>query len=84
MKTYQSHKKVKAAKITDAWKNDADHWSFFWAGSDGPVEDTTTLEETARFKMSPDDLGYVVEYADGYRSWSPTKAFEEGYTEVTV
>jgi len=79
MQTYASHKTVKAAKITSAKKNDADHWSFFWAGPNGDVEDTTTDEETPRFKMSDDDLGYVVEYADGYRSWSPTKAFEEGY-----
>lgn len=24
--------------------------------------------------------GYYVVYSDGYRSWSPAKAFEEGYT----
>ncbi len=28
------------------------------------------------------DTGYLVVYADGYRSWSPTKAFEEGYTRI--
>lgn len=28
------------------------------------------------------DLGYYVQYADGYISWSPTKAFEEGYTRL--
>lgn len=32
------------------------------------------------FKGSEDDLGYLVVYADGYQSWSPTKAFEDGYT----
>ena len=26
--------------------------------------------------------GYYVLYADGYKSWSPAKAFEEGYTEI--
>jgi len=26
--------------------------------------------------------GYLVVYQDGYKSWSPAKAFEEGYTEV--
>jgi len=30
----------------------------------------------------PKDLGYYVLYVDGYESWSPTKAFEEGYTLV--
>lgn len=28
------------------------------------------------------DLGYYVVYEDGYESWSPSKAFEEGYTRV--
>lgn len=35
-----------------------------------------------RFKGSEDDLGYYVVYDDGYTSWSPTKAFEEGYTRL--
>lgn len=26
--------------------------------------------------------GYFVRYADGYESWSPAKAFEEGYTLI--
>lgn len=26
--------------------------------------------------------GYYVVYEDGYRSWSPVKAFEEGYTRI--
>jgi len=29
-----------------------------------------------------DDCGYLVVYADGYTSWSPTKAFEEGYDRI--
>ena len=29
-----------------------------------------------------DDAGYYVVYEDGYHSWSPTKAFEEGYTKM--
>lgn len=30
------------------------------------------------------DQGYYVKYADGFESWSPTKAFEEGYRRYTV
>lgn len=30
----------------------------------------------------PTDCGYIVIYADGYSSWSPSKAFEEGYTRL--
>lgn len=26
--------------------------------------------------------GYYVRYEDGFESWSPAKAFEEGYTKV--
>lgn len=37
-----------------------------------------------RFKGSEEDLGYYVVYVDGYSSWSPTKAFEDGYTRVGV
>jgi len=35
-----------------------------------------------RFKGSEDDKGYYVVYDDGYASWSPTKAFESGYTKL--
>lgn len=36
-----------------------------------------------RFKgRESGDMGYYVVYADGYASWSPTQAFEEGYTLI--
>lgn len=33
-------------------------------------------------KHSPRVGGYYVQYEDGYKSFSPAKAFEEGYTRV--
>lgn len=33
-------------------------------------------------KHKPFARGYFVQYADGYESFSPQKAFEEGYTRV--
>lgn len=33
-------------------------------------------------KHSPVTGGYYVVYADGYISYSPAKAFEEGYTRL--
>jgi hypothetical protein len=33
-------------------------------------------------KHSPQAGGYFVQYADGYASYSPAKAFEEGYTRT--
>jgi hypothetical protein len=35
-----------------------------------------------RFKGDENDKGYYVVYDDGYASWSPTKAFEDGYSRV--
>lgn len=35
-----------------------------------------------RFKGSEEDKGYYVVYDDGYASWSPTEAFENGYTKL--
>lgn len=34
----------------------------------------------ARGTPAPGD--YIVIYDDGYKSWSPAKAFEEGYTRI--
>ena len=36
----------------------------------------------AKISIKDDDCGYLVVYEDGYTSWSPTKAFEEGYTRL--
>jgi len=35
-------------------------------------------------KHNPQVGGYFVVYADGYKSWSPTQAFEEGYTRIKL
>lgn len=81
MKTYQSHKRVKAARIE--------------AIKPGPINgkpgDILVLEDgeeyfapasmTVRYTPLPGD--YLVEYqGDGYRSISPRAAFENGYTLV--
>jgi hypothetical protein len=33
-------------------------------------------------KHSPEAGGYYVVYEDGYKSFSPAKAFDEGYTRI--
>jgi hypothetical protein len=33
-------------------------------------------------KHNPQAGGYYVVYSDGYKSWSPAQAFEEGYTRA--
>lgn len=81
MKTYKSHKTVQAAKIVG-----------FDTTPGGAIltlqGDATEVREAVNARWleknsSPDhDLvgGYFVRYADGYTSWSPAAAFEEGYT----
>lgn len=74
MKTYKSHKTVKAAKIV----NIADTVLHLEGGGWFKVGSLFIL------KHKPHVGGYLVEYADGYRSFSPAKAFEEGYSEVVT
>tara|TARA_Y100001963_G_scaffold159733_1_gene264896 strand:- start:6087 stop:6602 length:516 start_codon:yes stop_codon:yes gene_type:complete len=37
----------------------------------------------SRFHGDENDMGYFVEYPDGYQSWSPTKVFEEAYKNAS-
>lgn len=79
MHTYQCHKKVLAAKI-DAIEFDAMLNMATIALRGGQI--ITASDYRPKFKGNEDDLGYYVLYEDGYASWSPTKAFEAGYTKV--
>ncbi len=68
---YRCHKVVRAAKIL-ALREVPDF---------GPVLDLEGGHERP-CKVGWDEKivgGYYVEYDDGYASWSPAKAFEEGY-----
>lgn len=79
---YQSHKLVHAAKITALEETES------------PETINLVLElpsgETMGYGVSPDYVGkhkpqvggYLVVYKDGYESWSPAEAFEEGYTII--
>lgn len=44
---------------------------------------TVTDKWFNRYEEHVDDMGYLVRYADGFLSWSPTQAFENGYTRMT-
>lgn len=78
MKNYKSHKVVRAAKILAAEKLENGDWNIAFDGGNESVGQNVAT----RFHMTERDLGYYVEYPDGYVSWSPSKAFEEGYTEI--
>lgn len=79
MPRYRSHKTVWALKI--AAIEFRENGSAKIAPQDkgyAPFETKPGYRE--RFKGDEDNTGYYVVYADGYESWSPQKAFEEGYT----
>ncbi len=86
MPKYRCHKDVQALKIK-AIKMDGE-------GEDRELDGSAIItpedESYAPFKVSagymhkhdPRVGGYYVRYDDGYESFSPAKAFEEGYTRV--
>lgn len=90
MPKYRSHKHVWALKIAgiafdrDAAKADGNR------ETDGSATITPDDPGYAPFKVDaayvhkhdPKVGGYYVVYADGYKSWSPSPAFEEGYTRI--
>jgi spore coat polysaccharide biosynthesis protein SpsF (cytidylyltransferase family) len=82
---YRCHKEVWALKIKDMSRQD---------GPGDPADSPAilTFEEAGydpirvsadfMFKHGPKPGGYLVVYEDGYRSFSPARAFEAGYTKV--
>lgn len=83
---YRCHKEVRALKIV--------HVDPIDIGSDSVVETVgawllfddsyNAIEVDRNFvdKHDPQPGGYYVVYKDGYTSFSPAEAFEEGYTKV--
>jgi hypothetical protein len=86
MPRYQSHKEVHALKIAHV-----EHLRTDTTTDENPIVkihfvDTSFLpiEMNLRGKPTPDVGWYYVVYdGDGYKSFSPAKAFEEGYTLIT-
>lgn len=77
MKQYKSHKIVEAGLI-DHFNNPAREVVL----ADGEVVTLNPDDRERIGKMIKDGGGYLVRYDDGYLSWSPRKAFEEGYTAL--
>lgn len=81
MPLYQSHKKVRALKIGEgAVEVHSDGSATFPVADGGFAPVHLTKEIFGRYYPQPGD--YLVVYEDGYRSISPAKAFEDGYTRV--
>lgn len=74
MPKYKSHKQVWALKIAGI---DGLHLTFVEKGY-APIKVASNM--FARYTPVPGD--YYIVYDDGYKSISPAKAFEEGYTRL--
>lgn len=81
MPQYKCHKEVWALKI-DAIEVYADKSATITPADNGYAPFRATTGWAGRFHGNEEDRGYYVVYQDGYASWSPTKAFEEGYTLI--
>lgn len=88
LRTFRSHKTVEAAKITKI-VFDSELAKETGRETDGSA--FLTLEEPVCvirvsdeyvWKHKPKIGGYYVKYQDGYESWSPSEAFEQGYTPL--
>lgn len=86
MPIYQCHKKVWALRIKEVKQSPAEEandcggtWKIVPEES-GYAE--ITVSHDFILKHQPQAGGYYVVYDDGYKSYSPAKAFEGGYTPV--
>jgi hypothetical protein len=75
---YQCHKRVRAARIVKVENTRADLW-YLHLEAPWPVVAVTAQWVEAKHAEAG---GYLVVYDDGYTSYSPAKAFEEGYTRI--
>lgn len=83
---YVCHKRVRAALI-NGWARNADGTgtvTLRLQGDNGDIYRAVDAAYLTKHSVSLSELlgGYFVEYADGYVSWSPPKAFEQGYTRT--
>ncbi len=86
MKKYKCHKEVMAAKITNVYRAYREpRTNGVWYEDENAVDrDDSKLSVSNEWleKHQPEEGGYLVEYEDGYISYSPAEAFEAGYTEL--
>ena len=71
---YQSHKQVRAGKITMIAENDKHQPLLCIGGLAGGI----IVDKEYLAKHSPEVGGYYVQYEDGYESYCPAASFEAG------
>jgi len=87
MPRYKCHKEVWALKIEKIERHNEGNLN---AESDGSAIITPSEDGFAPFRVEHDYMrkhkpevgGYYVTYKDGYKSYSPAEAFEDGYALV--
>lgn len=79
MPKYQSHKKVWALKIKEIVLS-GDGQAVIVPGEEPYA--SFTVDKDYMDKHKPAVGGYYVVYKDGYRSFSPAEAFEDGHTRI--
>ena len=88
MPRYKCHKEVWALKIKAIEQAPADqercHASGDWylTPEDDACGPVLVGHDSYVAKHKPEVGGYYVVYADGYKSYSPAQAFEEGYSRI--
>lgn len=83
MPRYKCHKEVSALQIKEVKQRNAT--KEFPGGSHELIFENSPSIQVTDFwyrKFGPAAGGYYVVYADGYASYSPQKAFEEGYSLI--
>lgn len=81
MPMYKCHKEVWALKIKDVASQDPADAGWKVIPEDGAYAPIVVSDEWVQ-KHQPRVGGYYVVYKDGYVSFSPAEAFEDGYTKV--
>ncbi len=81
MPKYQSHKQVHALHIAGV-EIHQDGSATIAPKDEGYAPFTTRADWANRFEGSEEDPGVYVVYPDGFTSWSPTAAFESGYSKI--
>ena len=78
---YCSHKEVTAYKILDV-KTMIDGTGRLLLEKHDEDDHQIRVSNGFMIKHQPQVGGYYVVYADGYKTFLPAQAFEEGYTEI--
>jgi hypothetical protein len=83
---WKCHKVVSAARISRVMTESDGSGTLVLRLSpdDAPVQSHTSVDKEAEWmeRFKPAAGGYYVVYEDGYESFSPAKAFEDGYARL--